>query len=317
MAKSYDDLPPSGLHGKALEFPPKDDFPTRASVLASIPDECFQKETLKSLFYAALSTSMTVGCGILAYLYIPLKLTFWPAWLAYALVTGTVATGCWVIAHECGHNAFSDNRATQDAIGYALHSLLLVPYFSWQRSHAVHHSRTNHLTEGETHVPYVKGDAKGTLNLNLHNTIGEGPFAALQLVAHLAFGWPAYLLTGATGGSARGVTNHFVPNVNTGPVELFPGSWKRKVWISDIGVVGVVAGLTFWACNAGLSTVAALYFGIHLSQVTRSLNDETLYLPMKLPFDPALWPLYVRKRLACSLHMASAHRHRCTPPCII
>jgi omega-6 fatty acid desaturase (delta-12 desaturase) len=192
-----------------------------------------------------------------------------------------------------------------------------VPYFSWQRSHAVHHSRTNHLTEGETHVPYVKGDAKGTLNLNLHNTIGEGPFAALQLVAHLAFGWPAYLLTGATGGSARGVTNHFVPNVNTGPVELFPGSWKRKVWISDIGVVGVVAGLTFWACNAGLPTVAALYFGIHLSQVTRSLNDETLYLPMKLPFDPALWPLYVRKRLACSLHMASAHRHRCTPPCII
>lgn len=62
----------------------------------------------------------------------------------------------WVIAHECGHNAFSDNRAIQDAVGYILHSFLLVPYFSWQRSHAVHHSRTNHLTEGETHVPYVK-----------------------------------------------------------------------------------------------------------------------------------------------------------------
>jgi fatty acid desaturase len=35
----------------------------------------------------------------------------------------------------------------QDTVGYILHSLLLVPYFSWQRSHAVHHSKTNHLTE--------------------------------------------------------------------------------------------------------------------------------------------------------------------------
>ena len=111
-------------------------------------------------------------------------------------------------------------------------------------------------------MPYVKGDTKGTVNLSLYKTIGEGPFAAVQLVAHLIFGWPAYLLTGATGGSARGITNHFIPNVNTGPVELFPGSWKNKVWISDIGVIAVVAGLTCWAHNAGLLTVAALYFGI-------------------------------------------------------
>ena len=116
-------------------------------MLASIPEDCFKKDTFKSMMYAAISTAMTVGCGVLAYLYIPMKLSFWPAWLAYAAVTGTIGTGCWVIAHECGHNAFSDNRVLQDAVGYFLHSLLLVPYFSWQRSHAVHHSRTNHLTE--------------------------------------------------------------------------------------------------------------------------------------------------------------------------
>jgi len=47
------------------------------------------------------------------------------------------------------NNAFNFNLrpSIQDAVGYFLHSLLLVPYFSWQRSHAVHHSRTNHLTE--------------------------------------------------------------------------------------------------------------------------------------------------------------------------
>jgi hypothetical protein len=260
-AVSFDDIPRSGLNGKALMFPPKKDFPTRAEVLSSIPEDCFKKDTGKSMFYAAISTLMTFGCGVLGYLYIPLSLNFWPVWLAYAAVTGTIATGCWVVAHECGHNAFSDNRFIQDLVGYTLHSLLLVPYFSWQRSHAVHHSRTNHLTEGETHVPYIKGERKGTLNLNLHDSIGEGPFAFVQLFAHLIFGWPAYLLTGATGGSARGITNHFLPMINSGPVELFPGSWKNKVWWSDVGVAGVCVVLASLLSQVGLSTVAALYFG--------------------------------------------------------
>ncbi len=63
--------------------------------------------------------------------------------------------GFWVIAHECGHGAFSKNKVLETTIGYLLHSLLLVPYFSWQRSHAVHHRFTNNVTNGETHVPLV------------------------------------------------------------------------------------------------------------------------------------------------------------------
>ena len=105
-AVAYDDLVPSGLNGKAMEFPPKEEFPTRAEVLGSIPEECCVKDTAKSLMYAAISTAMTVGCGVLAYLYIPMQLAFWPVWLAYAAVTGTAATGCWVIAHECATTRF-------------------------------------------------------------------------------------------------------------------------------------------------------------------------------------------------------------------
>lgn len=37
--------------------------------------------------------------------------------LCPGMVTGTVATGCWVIGHECGHNAFSDNTFLQDTVG--------------------------------------------------------------------------------------------------------------------------------------------------------------------------------------------------------
>ena len=40
-----------------------------------------------------------------------------------------------VIAHECGHGAFSKSEALNDAVGLVVHSLLLVPYFSWKFSH--------------------------------------------------------------------------------------------------------------------------------------------------------------------------------------
>ena len=100
----------------------------------------------------------------------------------------------------------------QDLVGYVLHSLLLVPYFSWQRSHAVHHSRTNHLTEGETHCPPVRGKTLGGALVAAHRFVaGELGVGVYQLVTHLLLGWPLYLLAGATGGPSRGITNHFLP----------------------------------------------------------------------------------------------------------
>jgi len=42
-----------------------------------------------------------------------------------------VTAGVWVIAHECGHQAFSNSQLINDTVGFILHSCLLVPYFSW------------------------------------------------------------------------------------------------------------------------------------------------------------------------------------------
>ena len=258
------DIKFSGLDGKALKFPHKDQFPSRSQVLSSIPEECFKKDTLCSIAYASLSTALTLLCGAAAYAFIPLNLSWWPVWLGYAAVTGTIATGCWVIAHECGHNAFSENRFIQNFIGYILHSALLVPYYSWQRSHAVHHSRTNHLTEGETHVPHVKGEMKGDSNLKAKKNMGKFLYTFTQLITHLMCGWPAYLLTGATGGSSRGVTNHFLPWINSGKLELFPGNWKKKVLFSDIGVLAAVITICYWVHYCGVMPFLSLYFGPYL-----------------------------------------------------
>ena len=66
---------------------------------------------------------------------------------------GFVVSGLWVIAHECSHGAFSTYPAINGAVGWTLHTMLLVPHFSWGFGHAKHHRRTNDLLEGETHVP--------------------------------------------------------------------------------------------------------------------------------------------------------------------
>lgn len=43
-------------------------------------------------------------------------------WTFYTFPTGLVATGLWVIAHECGHQAFSESKAINNAVGWVLHS---------------------------------------------------------------------------------------------------------------------------------------------------------------------------------------------------
>ena len=105
--------------------------------------------------------------------------------------------------------------------------------------------------------------AVGKLNLSARSALGEHGFVLLQLITHLGVGWPAYLLWGATGGSSRGMTNHFWP---TAPFSeaLWPGSWKGKVWKSDVGVLAMLAVLAAWGAACGWAQVAALYLAPYL-----------------------------------------------------
>ena len=206
---------------------------------------------------------MTLGSGVLAYLFIPFTWSWLPAWIGYAIVAGTAGTGCWVVAHECGHRAFAKYNWLQDLIGYCLHSIMLVPYFSWQRSHSLHHARTNHLDSGETHVPHRDTTPSGAARLWWHKTIGDEAFAIVVITFNTVAGWPLYLLTGASGGPTRGTTNHFWPAWPFS-VALFPGGWARKVWLSDIGVLAAIGLLGCWTYFSGFLPVLALYLGPYL-----------------------------------------------------
>jgi omega-6 fatty acid desaturase (delta-12 desaturase) len=263
------------LNGKALQLN-DEDFPQAREVRAVIPEDCFESDTAKSLGYLSVSVVGTALCCAIGVAMLgvapPENILTWPLWTAYSAVTGTVAMGLWVLAHECGHGAFSKNKTIQDTVGYVLHSLFLVPYYSWQRSHAVHHQYTNHMELGETHVPEkVSNLDEGSVGIrtSLMNALGRSGgikvWGSIQAFLHLIIGWPAYLLIGATGGPDRGMTNHYWPDPLTTPNqpkrELFPGNWKRKVLKSDIGVVAVATSAIVWALCNGIPQMMALYGG--------------------------------------------------------
>jgi fatty acid desaturase len=191
-----------------VHFPDHITYPSKAELLVCLPSELTSLNTAK----AWRSLAMSLGLSLLAYAagtQIPLQLSAVPLWLLYVLSTGNVAGGCWVIAHECGHHAFPPNPRLERWVGFVLHSRMLVPYFTWQRSHAVHHANCNHLEGGETHVPPRISSPSGRLVEALNRQLGSRLFGLLARITHLLLGWPLYLLFGVKGGEEYGaLTSH-------------------------------------------------------------------------------------------------------------
>lgn len=249
----------------------KDDLPSKKDIKAVIPKHCFERSNFRSLslvlrdglIIGALGTAAwflpTEGLGPLDYL----------AWSVYWFFQGTAFTGWWVLAHECGHRGFSANNYVNDSVGYVLHSLLLVPYFSWQYSHAKHHAKTNHLLDGESHNP--PSNTKGRFEKQFNSWLefmGDDAFAFYQVISHLVFGWPMYLIMNATGARRtlsgkriKTIHDHFRPDS-----KLFPedGRWNARIAASTFGCLATLALLYIVGTEIGHTKVAMMYFPAYM-----------------------------------------------------
>ena len=170
--------------------------------------------------------------------------------------------GCWVIAHECGHHAFHPNRRIEGVVGFVLHSILLVPYYSWAHSHAVHHAHCNHLEQGETHVPPRATSPMGRTTEQLKQRLNPSVFGIISLFNHLVIGWQLYLFLGATGGEDYdSPTSHFwnrKRNFN-GKRRLFPQSFGKWMLRSNLGLLAMVALLLVASVQFSLLRVLCVY----------------------------------------------------------
>ena len=181
---------------KAIATMKPEELPTKKQLKDAIPAHCFKYSIPTSLGLVLRDAIIIGAIGWAGWNYLPQE-TNWTtpegiagklAWNAYWFLQGTAFTGWWVLAHECGHGGFSASSTLNDCVGWVLHSFLLVPYFSWQYSHAKHHAKTNHLLDGETHVP---GTRKGYKAMGMHklaHALGEDGFAIFDLVLHLLLG---------------------------------------------------------------------------------------------------------------------------------
>ena len=121
---------------ESLQRVPVDTPPfTVGSLRKAIPAHCFHRSLTVSSAYLAVNLAAIASLFILSTFIQPSSTWSWQAcalsWITYWFCQGALLTGVWTIAHECGHQAFCSSQAVNDAVGLALHSLLLVPYYSW------------------------------------------------------------------------------------------------------------------------------------------------------------------------------------------
>ena len=115
------------------------------------------------------------------------------------------------------------------------------------------------MYEGESHVPKETGDGYAHYMRELRFNCGKLVHGLWSMWV-VSTGWVLYLMFGASGGPAYGLTNHFWPK-GVFKTKLFPKKWHAKVIASGAAVIGVVAALAYWAKCTSFATVAAVYGG--------------------------------------------------------
>lgn len=232
---------------------PEDKPPfTVGDLKRAIPAHCFERSLVTSFGYLVMDLT---GIAVLFYLTNffnhPSLPSFAPyiLWPAYWLLQGYIMTGLWVVAHECGHGAFSDYEWVNDTVGLVCHSYLLVPYFSWKITHAKHHSKTGNIEKDTVFVPREQTDEDG-----------EGappiPLTLARIIITLLAGWIMYLFYNTGSNNKPGVPrpNHFSPYSS-----LFSAKERHLVVISDIGLLVVTAALTYLGYNYGFWWLFRVY----------------------------------------------------------
>lgn len=246
------------------------EFPDIQTIRDAIPKHCFEPSTARSLSYVARDLTMASALIWGALKFIPqIENSYlrFGAWMVYGLVQGMVCTGIWILAHECGHGAFSKHGRLNDFVGWVLHSSLMVPYFSWKFSHHRHHRFTGNMEKDMVFVPAVATEAPPKRRLASFyldpEILEDAPIVSLiQLIAHQLAGWQMYLMFNVSAGpdskqrknSGWLRVSHFEPTS-----AVFRPSEAFYIFLADVGLALTCAAIYYGSTLVGWPTMAYLY----------------------------------------------------------
>lgn len=254
-------------YGKEFKVP---DY-TIKDILSVIPKHCYERSLIRSLGYVARDITMMCLIGYVGHLIIP-QVEFenfektssfvrGALWFLQSYLIGLFGFGLWILAHECGHGAFSDYQNVNDFIGWVLHSYLIVPYFSWKFSHSKHHKATGHLTRDMVFIPYTKEEFKEKHNASkISEIMEESPIYTLAiLIFQQLGGLQLYLATNATGQTIPGYSkiakSHYAPRS-----PIFEPNQFWFIVLSDIGIISTILGVYQWYKSYGFFNMFINWF---------------------------------------------------------
>lgn len=224
----------------------------------AIPAYCFKPSLFWSFFY--LGRDLVYSAALLYSLYYLLhtklvnesNLAYYAVVSVYGFAQGIVWTGLWVIAHDCGHSAFSTSGHLNDTVGFILHSALLAPYFSWKSTHRRHHIYANHIEKDLNYVPPRRGEYAtkiGHMAETLNEVGQDAPVVLfLRILLQQTIGWNWYIISNITcppsavlkKGMSAWRHSHFDPWG-----ALFRESEVKSIIMSDLGCLATISTLYY------------------------------------------------------------------------
>lgn len=205
----------------------------------AIPEEAFNKNIFKSLFYMFFDYGCWLGATALIY-----TLCNSPTWdmmqtwqqivatLVFWNVAGFFMWGVFVVGHDCGHGTFSNYELVNDVLGHICHGSILVPYYSWQLSHRRHHMYHNHVEKDYSHPWYTperfKKEDEGLARFFHGNW--------WAIVTFPLYGWQVYMF-GLPDGS------HYIPNSSQRMWKDTPKAEYAKCLLSTVVLLAFAAAI--------------------------------------------------------------------------
>ncbi|KAI0360610.1 hypothetical protein OH77DRAFT_702383 [Trametes cingulata] len=183
-------------------------------------------------------------------------------WLVYWWWQGIAFASFFCIAHELGHGTLYRSWWANNILGFLLDTFVLAPFFAWKVSHNAHHKAVNSIERDENYVPHLRSHYKlppkeRATTADYAEVLEETPlFTMVRMFVMQAMGWWLYLTCNMLGSKMypKG-TNHFSPYS-----ALFKKEQRMGIFISDLGLIGMMSLLYLFARSYGWSALVKYYF---------------------------------------------------------